>query len=106
MYINFGGQADLFDLDDALVLAGFLFFFGLLKAELAVVHDAADGRFGLGGDFYKIKTLFSGDALCFCNGNNAELAAVFVDEPDFLITNFFVDLMVLFADMEHLPKSK
>ncbi len=56
--VDAGGHTDLLDLDDTLILTGFLFLLELVKAELAVVHDLAHGRDGVGRDLYEIKLLF------------------------------------------------
>ena len=40
--VDAGGHAYLLDLDNALILLGFLLLLGLLEAELAVVHNLAD----------------------------------------------------------------
>ena len=44
-------QTDFLDFDDALVLAGFLFPFGLLETELAVIDNLANRGLGLRGEF-------------------------------------------------------
>ena len=96
--IDVGGQANLFDLHDALVLARFLFALGLLETEFTVVHDFADRRLGLRGDFDQIHALFHSGLLRLLDGHDAELLAVVVDQTDFLIADLFIDLMFHAAD--------
>lgn len=49
-HVDTGGHAHFLDLDDMLVLSGFLFALALFKAELAVVHELAHRRLGLRRD--------------------------------------------------------
>ena len=63
------------DLDNALILSGFLLALALLKAELAVVHKPAHGRVGLRRDLDEVKPLLIGDVLCLRGGHNAKLLA-------------------------------
>ena len=91
--VDAGGQSDLLDLDNALILAGFLLALGLLKAVLAVIHDAANRGLCLRSDLYKIHALFNCDPQRFLRGNDAQLIAVSADQTDFLVADFFIDLM-------------
>ena len=63
MVVGLGTDLDFLDLHHALALFGFLLLFLLLVLELAVVHDAAHGRFRIRGDFNKIKPLVVSNAL-------------------------------------------
>ena len=97
--VDLGGQTDFLDIHNLLVLAGFLFLFGLFKAELAVVHDAAHGGLCLGGDLYQVQTPLDGGIHGLLQGNDAQLGTVAVDQSNFLITNLFVDLMLQSANV-------
>ena len=85
---------NLLDFHHALILFGFLFPLELVKTELAVVHDLADRgdcvRRNL--DQIQIRFLCHGQR-CF-GGNDAEHSAVCANEPNFLIPNFLVELMI------------
>ena len=59
--VDAGRHPDLLDLYHALILAGFLLLLALLKAELSVVHELADGGDGLGRDLDKIQALLIRD---------------------------------------------
>ena len=96
--IDIRGQANLFDLHDALIFARFLFALGLLETEFAIVHNFADGRLSLRGDLNQIHALFHGDILRLLDGDDAELFAVVVDQADFLVADLFIDLMFHAAD--------
>ena len=98
--IDAGGQADLLDLHHALVFARLFLALGLLKAELAVVHDAADRRLGLRRDLDEVHTALNGDLKRLLRGHDAELLAARVDQADFLVADFFVDLMFHAANSE------
>jgi len=100
--IDAGRHADLLYLDDTLILLGFLLLLGLLKAELAVVHDAADRGIGARSDLDQVKLLFCGDLQGFLGGHNAQLIALVVYQAYFLVDDLFVDLMCSVCDRKHL----
>ena len=74
--VDTGGHADLFDFHHMLVLLGFLFLLGLLKAELAVVHELAHRGNCIGGDLHQVQTGLVGITLSLGSGHNAQLTAV------------------------------
>lgn len=84
------GELDLFDGDDLLLLASGAVAFVLLVEELTVVLDLADGRNGVGGDFYEIERALAGHLEGFKGGHDAELFAVLVDDADFACADTFV----------------
>lgn len=88
------GHADLLDLDDVLVLLRFFFLFQLFEAEFAVIHDLADWGDGDGGDLHEIKLLLLGKAKRLCRRNDADHAAVCVNQTNLFVLNFFVELMI------------
>ena len=104
--IDAGRHADLLYLDDTLVLLGFLLLLGLLKAELAVVHDAADRGIGARSDLDQIKVLFNCNFESFLSRHDAKLFSLTADQANFLVKNLFVDLMNSVCDCKHLRKTK
>ena len=62
----------------------------MLVLVLAVIHDAAHGRLGVGRDFDQVEVLVLGDALCVGIRVNAELAAIDADKADLPGTNLTV----------------
>ena len=103
MHIDLRRKADLFDFHNALIFLGFLLFFSLLKAELAIVHDLADGGIGLGGDVHQVESLFFGGIQRLLKGHDPQLLALAVDQPDFLFPDFLVDLMFHDANVKAPP---
>ena len=62
-----------------LVLVGFLVPF---IAELAVVHNTADRRFGFRGDFHKIKSGFTRLVECLACCNYSQLLSLCINYPN------------------------
>lgn len=58
---------------------------------LPVVHNFADRRFALGGDFHEIEAAFIGKALSVFNGRDIKLGTVDVDKAYLRDTNLFVN---------------
>ena len=92
-HVDAGGHADFFDFDDPLVFPGFFFPFALFKAELAVVHELADRRDRLRGNFNQVEALLIRDAERLHGRHNAELFAVGADQPDFPVTDILIQFM-------------
>lgn len=92
--VDAGRHANLLDLDDALILLGFLFLLELVEAELAVVHDLADRRDGVRRDLHEIKLLFLGHGQRRFGRDDTEHGSVGSDQADFLVADFFVELMI------------
>ena len=92
------GHADLLDLNDTLILTGFLFLFGLLKAEFAVVHDFAHGRLCLRRDQDKVHLPLFSDAERLLAGHDTELFAFLTDQANFRFADLFVEQMILGSD--------
>ena len=87
------GHANLLDLDDLLVLSGFLFLLELLEPELAVVHDLADRGNGVRRDLDQIEIFFFGQRQSSGGRHNTKLIAFSSDHAEFLVPDFLVDLM-------------
>jgi hypothetical protein len=101
--VDAGRHTHLLDLDDVLILAGFLLALALLETELAVVHELANGRIGLRRDLHKIKTLFVGDRERLCGGHDAELLTRSADQANLAVTDILVELMCIAANTEAPP---
>ena len=96
--VDAGGHAYLLDLDNALILLGFLLLLGLLKAELAVVHNLADRGIGARSDLDQIEVMLGGDLQSFLCGHDTELFALSTYQAHFLVKYLFVDLMSSVCD--------
>src|SRR5690606_17973032 len=95
-------ELDFLDLDDLLAGTGFLLALLFLVLELAVVHQAADGGGGRGGDFDQIDVVLLGHGHGFGCANNAQLFAIHADQADFMNADFTVDAVFLFGcDVEN-----
>ena len=89
--IRIGSELDLFDLDDLLLFARFGFPLLLFVFELAKIHDLADRRIGIRGDFHQIQSGI------FCHfhgagrGNDSCVLSVGTDQANFVRSDFVVD---------------
>ncbi len=90
-------KPDLLDVDDLLILLGFLVFLLLFKAELAVVHQLAHRRGRLRCDLDQVQLLLLRHAQRVAGGHDAQLAAVSADQSDLSVANAFIQLQVFFA---------
>ncbi len=93
MVPGFRAQTNLFDLDFGLGLTGFAFLFLFLVKELAVIDDLANGRVGVGGDFYQVQASGVGALLCFGNGNDANVFPIFIYKAYALCADAFIYTM-------------
>jgi hypothetical protein len=91
MIVGFGAQTHLLEFGLLLMLAGLAFFLALLVAKLAIVHQAADRRRGVGRHFDKVQVAFFGEALGLLDTDDTNLCPVLIDEPYFTGTNTVVD---------------
>ncbi len=91
--VNTRAETNFLDLHDMLLFSCFLFSLRLFKAELAVVHDAANRRLSLRSNFYKIKILGSGCFQRLGDGYNADLISVSVNQSDFLVADLLINLV-------------
>jgi len=80
-------------LDDGLllVLARLARLLRRLVLELAVVHDLADRRLGVGRYFDKVEIGIRGDAECIFDAHNAYLFTARPNKSDFGYANALVD---------------
>ena len=96
--INVQGKPGLLHLYGLLVLPGFLFALGLLKAVFAVIHNAAYRRLGLRRYLYEIQVLFLRHVVGIAGGHDPQLLAFSTDHSYFLVADLFIDLMFHAAD--------
>ena len=94
---------DFLDLDDLLFLAGLVGLLLLLVLELAVVHDLADRRFGIGRDFDDVEADILRARDRFADGDNADLLPFGADQADGRGADGVVDARtVIFAGRWHI----
>ena len=84
------GELDFLDGDDLLLFARGAFALVLLVEIFAVVLDFADGRNGIGRNFYEVEGTFASHLESFEGRHDAKLFAVLVDNTDFACANAFV----------------
>ena len=90
--VDIEGQADFLDLDDTLVLSGFLLTFRLFKPVLSVIDNLAYRGRCLRCNFYKVQILSERHLQRLCSGHHPKLVAIRTDDTHFSVTNFFVNL--------------
>ena len=83
--VDLSRKADFLDVHNLLIAACFLLLLGLLEAELAVIHNAADGGLSGGGDLDQIEAALVGFCLSGGDVNDTQLCAVAVDKSDFFV---------------------
>jgi hypothetical protein len=88
--VDIGAHLDLFDLDDFLLLLGFVLLFLLFIFELAEVQDLHDRWVGVRADFKQVETNLKGALKRLAARHDAGHFAVLIDQtylgrPDFLI---------------------
>jgi hypothetical protein len=89
--VDLGPQFLLFDDGLLLVLTRLALLLRRLVFELAVVHDLADRRFGVRGNFDKVEIGIRGDAKGVFDTHNAYLLPSRTDQSDFRYADAFVD---------------
>lgn len=89
--INLWPDAHFFQLNDVLMAARLALLPALLVTELAVVHQTTDGRHGVWRNFDQIKPALTRHLQRIERGNDANLLAVLVDEPDLANPDTLVD---------------
>ncbi len=103
MIFDGGGQANLFDGNDLLILAELTLFLGLLEAILAVVHELANRRTGLRRDLDKVKLPLLCQGQRVPAGHDAQLFAVLIHDAHLAVANLLVNHEIV--DTETPPKS-
>ena len=91
MLLNIRAKFDLFDVDDLLLLLGFLLPFLLFLAALAKTHDAANRRLRLRRNLDEVEMLLLCHAQCFARRHDAELFTRGARHANFADVDLFVD---------------
>ena len=91
MRINARTQLDFLHDRGVLVLAGIFFLLGEFVAELAEVHEPADGRHGVGRNLDEIHGVLPREVDRVGELDDAELLVIHADDADFAGTDFSVD---------------
>ena len=86
-----GTHLHLFEVYLMLLLASFTGLPLLLVAEFPVVHDPADGRTRIRRHLYQIQPLLLSNLQGTLDGQNSELLALRVDDPDRTDPDLLVD---------------
>ena len=68
-----GAQADFLDLYFGLGFARLALFLFLFVKEFAEIHDAADGRCGVGGDLHQVELRLLGHSQGFTSGDHTHV---------------------------------
>ncbi len=84
-------EANLFQLNDFLMLASLTLLLRLLVLEATVVEQATDRRDDVGSDFDEIQVSGLGQLERLVGGHHPELLAVLVDDPDLTDANSLVN---------------
>ena len=83
MFVRLGTHLDFLDLHDSLTLFRVLLLFLLLVLELAVVHDAADRRRGVGRNLHQVTANFAGHGNGLIALQNTQLFPFRADDTHF-----------------------
>src|SRR5471032_3214110 len=89
--VDGGAHLDLLDLDDFLLLAGFVGFLLLFVFELAVIHQLADGRLVVGRDLDHVEAFFVAQSQRLVQADLAILMAVVSDQENGFGGDFVID---------------
>jgi len=89
--IGAGMELDFLDLRYLLSLAGLLGLYGLLIPKLAVVHDLADWRNGIGRNLDKIQPLLVGHTLRLACRHDTDHLSIGIQDAHLLGANLEVD---------------
>src|SRR5690606_12281917 len=88
-------KLDFLDLNLLLILPRGGLLLLLLEDVLAVVHDTADRRFCVGGDFNQVELGLLCGGQCFLNGHDTDLFTFGADQAHFARRDVFVDRRAL-----------
>jgi len=96
MLVDSRSELNLFDENDLLLLLGFVVFLLLLKQELPVVHDLADGRLRRRRDLYEIEIFLFGHVQRLLDRNDTDLSTLVVNQTYLGSPDQFVDFVLRF----------
>jgi hypothetical protein len=91
MIIDLRPDADLFQLDNVLVSARLALFAALLVSKLPVVHEPADGWHRVGSHLDEIEPPLARHLQRIECGDNANLLAVLINQPDLADPDALID---------------
>jgi hypothetical protein len=91
MVVDLGPDTDLFQLDNVLMAAGLTLFAALLVAELAVVHEPADGWHGVWRHLDEIEPPLTRHLERVKRWNDTDLLAILIDQPDLANPDALID---------------
>jgi len=91
MVVDLGPDADLFQLDNVLMAAGLTLFAALLVSKLPVVHEPADGWHRIGSHLDEIEPPLARHLKRIECGDNANLLAVLINQPDLADPDALID---------------
>lgn len=95
MLAGFGPNANFFQL--GLVGLALGLFFGFVVFEFAIVHDPANRRFGVTGNFYQVQPSFVSSFHRLFSWDHSQLFAIGVNHANGCNTNLPVDpVLILF----------
>ncbi len=89
--VGAGPELHFLDLDLLLLELGLVLLLALLVLELAVIHDPAYRRLGLGGDLHQIEIRFLGLGQGFPQADDTQLLALHTYQSDRRYIDFAVD---------------
>lgn len=95
MGVCFGAQLDFLELKSGLFFSGFLLLFVLLVLEAAIIHNFANRRFRIGRNFNQVKPELFRGVNGGLEGQNTQLLAFRVNDPDFLCLYLPIDFNLL-----------
>ena len=104
VFIRGRTELDLLHLHDLLLRLGFLSLLLLLIAELAVVHQAADGRRRIGRNLNEVHVGVFRHAQSLDRTNNPDLGAVDAGQSDLGDSDLTIDPMLAILCYDNLPK--
>ena len=96
--VDGAGKLNFLDLDDLLILAGFLFLLDALETVFTVVHDAAYRGFCVRRDHDEVKILLFCHILCHSELDDTDLLTVRTDQSDFICADLLIDLQLFCAN--------
>lgn len=85
--LGLGTHLDFFKFDPSRLFFGLGCLLARLILVFAVIHDPANGRRRIGGNFYEIETTFLSGGQSLFKTQYPELPTFVVDNPDFPGTN-------------------
>ena len=83
IFVRFGAQLDLLDGDLDLILLGFALLAALFILEFAVIHDAADRRFGIWRHFNQIQPNIVSPLLGITDIHHTYIGIGVINKPNF-----------------------